>query len=869
MGGGGSPKNTTQTQELPAWARGYAKDVLAKGAALTDINQNPYVAYGGERLAGFDPMQQQSYADAQNMSVAPQIGQATQMATQAAQYNPADFQNQYNNRLQQYTGANVNQYMNPYLEGALAPQLREAASAGMQAQNLNAAKAVGQGAFGGTRGALQQSLTEKNTLQNMADINAKGYSDAFNQAAGMFGLDQQRQMQDAQLRAQYGLSSDQAREQSRQFGAGQGLNAAQLLGQLGGQQFQQGMDINKLRNTYGAQQQSQAQRANDLAYQNFMDQQNYAYKQLGFMSDLIKNPAIGSRNQTQMYEAPTSPLNTLAGLGLTAAGAGSANGGLMGYAGGGIAGYADGGMTGDISEILSKLSDEQLQQAMQTHPEMAQEIQMEMARREDIRGAASMPPMEQGLGSAPAGPMPQMAGGGIVAFANGSLVDLEEAKKKLAAATQSGDMAAINQYVQMVNDLQKQVGAQEPPLPAPIERSEGIAYGGDRVLPALAGIPTDIGNKFNKFSKESQAVATKRRQAIADLFDPVKNPRRTTRVVDPAAPTSEPKAGLPAAAAAVDQSKLKGAPQPAPDNRQAAPDGGPSSVSASSSSRGLGYAKMDMPDLGYTAKTPEEIETQIAAMSGRSMEKNKGILDAEAADVKEESDALLKAKGGDQKRLLFSMAAAAFGSKAQGLDLGGIMTAGLRTDADQRKLNTESEKALRESKKQMRRYEQAMKDGSEDKAGKLYGLAAAETEKARQAKIDQMELALKQQGLNISAEQLKVARDQANKPPAQVELINAAMRDPKFAAMYKDLMPDRSAANDSRIASDLSEIEPNFAKTSRGAMLLKDPVAFNAEVRRMKLEYLQTIKRPDLIANLGFVGGAGAGSTGPLVQQGT
>lgn len=317
-GGGKQPSSTTQTQELPAWARGYAKDVLAKGAALTDINQNPYVAYGGERLAGFDPMQQQSFDDAQNMGVASQIGQATQMATQAGQYNPADFQNQYNNQLQQYTGANVNQYMNPYLEGALAPQLREAASAGMQAQNMNAAKAVGQGAFGGTRGALQQSLTEKNTMQNMADINAKGYGDAFNQAAGMFSADQQRRMQDAQLRAQYGLSADQAREQSRQFGAGQGLNAAQLLSTLGGQQFQQGMDINKLRNTYGAQRQSQQQRADDIAHQNFMDQQNYAYKQLGFMSDLIKNPAVGSTTQRQMYEAAPNPANMALGLGTAA-----------------------------------------------------------------------------------------------------------------------------------------------------------------------------------------------------------------------------------------------------------------------------------------------------------------------------------------------------------------------------------------------------------------------------------------------------------------------------------------------------------------------------------------------------------------------
>jgi flagellum-specific peptidoglycan hydrolase FlgJ len=423
-GGGKQPKTTTQITELPAWARGYAKDILAKGAALTDINTNPYVTYGGERLAGFDPMQQQSFEDARNMGVAPQIGQATQMATQAGQYNPADFQNQYNNQLQQYTGANVNQYMNPYLEGALAPQLREAASAGMQAQNMNAAKAVGMGAFGGTRGALQQSMTEKNTMQNMADINAKGYNDAFNQAAGMFSADQQRRMQDAQLRAQFGLSADQAREQSRQFGAGQGLNAAQLLGQLGGQQFQQGMDINKLRNTYGAQQQALQQRGFDNAYQDFLDEQNYAYKQLGFMSDLIKNPAIGSRNQQQMYEPAPNMLSTVAGLGAVAKGAGI-------FKEGGIVGYADGG---DITSYAERLSDEQiatlLEQEQRKPPqEQDQErivaLAAEIQRRADVRGAQATPPMEQGLAALPTGTvngMQGMAGGGIVAFAGGDAV---------------------------------------------------------------------------------------------------------------------------------------------------------------------------------------------------------------------------------------------------------------------------------------------------------------------------------------------------------------------------------------------------------------------------------------------------------------
>lgn len=420
MAGGGSktPSSTTQTAELPAWARGYAKDVLAKGAALTDINSNPYVKYGGERLAGFDPMQQQSFDSAQNMQVAPQIGLGSAYAAQSGQYSPVG---------QQYTGANVNQYMNPYLEGALAPQLREAASAGLQAQNMNAAKAVGMGAFGGTRGALQKSLTEKNTLQNMADINAKGYSDAFNQAAQMFNVDQQRRIQEAQ----YGNTAQQ--------------QAADLLSRLGGQQFQQGMDISKLQNAYGQQRQSQAQKANDIGYQDFLDQQNYAYKQLGFMSDLIKNPAIGSSSQRQMYENNSgNDLATLGGLGALGKGAGL-------FREGGIVGYADGG---DITSYVKRLSDQQLTEAFkQAQQEQDQErimaLMAEIQYRQEVRGAQAMPqpmeqPMEQGLGAAPAGPMPQMASGGIVAFAGGDAVKGDPKEEYRAYALKQADALGID-----------------------------------------------------------------------------------------------------------------------------------------------------------------------------------------------------------------------------------------------------------------------------------------------------------------------------------------------------------------------------------------------------------------------------------------
>ena len=69
--------------ELPEWARPYAKDILARGQALTDVNQNPYQQYTQPRIAGFSPMQQQAMQNAAGMSVSPQIGMGTQAAAGA------------------------------------------------------------------------------------------------------------------------------------------------------------------------------------------------------------------------------------------------------------------------------------------------------------------------------------------------------------------------------------------------------------------------------------------------------------------------------------------------------------------------------------------------------------------------------------------------------------------------------------------------------------------------------------------------------------------------------------------------------------------------------------------------------------------
>jgi hypothetical protein len=90
-GGGGqqqavapSSQRVEQTS-IPDYARPYVESMLGQTAALTDINQNPYQPYAGQRIAGFTPMQAQGFENVANQQVAGQIGEGSNLASQVGQ----------------------------------------------------------------------------------------------------------------------------------------------------------------------------------------------------------------------------------------------------------------------------------------------------------------------------------------------------------------------------------------------------------------------------------------------------------------------------------------------------------------------------------------------------------------------------------------------------------------------------------------------------------------------------------------------------------------------------------------------------------------------------------------------------------------
>lgn len=286
------PTSTTVTNtNLPEYARPYVEDLLGKGQALTNINNNPYHNYAGERVAGFTPMQQQAFNTIGNMGVAGQVGAGTGLAAGAGLGGLYAGQNYANLA----TDPNaISSYMSPYMQNVVDYQKEQAIRD--YSRNLPGigAAAARSGAFGGSRHAIVESEAQRNLQNQLAGIQAQGTQSAYDKA-----------LQNQQFGANLGLQ-----------GYGLANTAAGTLGQLGQTQYGQQMGITAAQQQTGAQQQALNQQQLSNAYQDFLNQQNYPYKQLGFMSDLIRGSSLSGGTAQSMYQAPPNMMGQVAGLGL-------------------------------------------------------------------------------------------------------------------------------------------------------------------------------------------------------------------------------------------------------------------------------------------------------------------------------------------------------------------------------------------------------------------------------------------------------------------------------------------------------------------------------------------------------------------------
>lgn len=286
MSSGGSqkaPSSSTVTQtNIPAELMPYATKVLGKAEALTSA---PYLEYGGQRTAGFNPLQQQGYQGIQQMMPAGQLNQATGFAglgaLRAAQ-GPQDF-----------TGENVQSYMSPYMRNVVEQQQLGAIRDYQRELPGLASVATKVGGLGGTRQALLQSEAQRNLQDRLAGIEASGTQAAYENAQQQFNAQQAT-----------GLNYLQ-----------QQLTAAGILGDLGQRQYGQEMGINEALLRAGQEQRGVEQQYLDSLREAYAERQNYPYKNLAFMSDLIRGTPLTEASRS-FYQAPGSLAGQVAGTAL-------------------------------------------------------------------------------------------------------------------------------------------------------------------------------------------------------------------------------------------------------------------------------------------------------------------------------------------------------------------------------------------------------------------------------------------------------------------------------------------------------------------------------------------------------------------------
>jgi hypothetical protein len=325
---GGSQTSTSYSTNLPEYAKPYYQELLKQtGKNIFNTDTRGFVTGvkgAGElpeqQRIGMTGLQQQGIQGIGNLSAPSQFSQSTQglgtgqqlgygtaMAglNQAFSYNP--------NSAEKFGGAAADYYMNPYQQNVTNTALREAAQRGQIDKQAGAMGAIGRGTFGGARQALIQAEQGRGLNQQLADIQYKGASDAYQNAQQQFNADEQRRQQAQQYASTLGA-------QIGQTGMGAGLDASKALGALGSEQQQADLARLQAQVAAGDKQQAQMQGEADVDYQNRMAKLNYEKQQLQFYSDILRGNA-GALGSTSVQYAPgPSQASQVAGLGIAGLG---------------------------------------------------------------------------------------------------------------------------------------------------------------------------------------------------------------------------------------------------------------------------------------------------------------------------------------------------------------------------------------------------------------------------------------------------------------------------------------------------------------------------------------------------------------------
>jgi len=267
-------------QTLSEYAGPYVTSMLGKAEALSE---QPYQVYGGPQTAAESGLQSKVFQGLGNLNFPNQLGQ-TFSSTGAYQPPPMGANPFDSAPIGMGAGAPMGapmggqptaptgiaaQYMNPYLQNVLSPQMDEMRRQSQLNLQPNMAKLTQAGGYGGGRQAIMESEANRNLLQEQNKTIGQGYANAYDKATGQFNTEQ-----------------------------GQAKTLAELMSEQGGQQRgieQQGISAD---------------------YNEFLAQRDYPQKMLQFQQSMLQGLPISTVSNQPAQMSGLGSLNaTVGGLG--------------------------------------------------------------------------------------------------------------------------------------------------------------------------------------------------------------------------------------------------------------------------------------------------------------------------------------------------------------------------------------------------------------------------------------------------------------------------------------------------------------------------------------------------------------------------
>ena len=249
-------KQTSTESALSNYVGPYVTEMLGRGQALGSMD---YQNYGGPLTAGQSDLQNQAFSGLAGLAIP---------SEQMGAFTPTSF-----------TADNANQFMNPYLQAALTPQI-DAANRQAEIKRISDAGRLTQaGAYGGSRQGVMEAEGNRALLDRIAGITGTGYANAYDKAMGQFNTEQNLGMKAQDMTNQYGLGT--------------------LLKQADLGAAQRGIESEGI-----AADRSQ-----------FEEERDFPYKQVQYLQSLLQGlPLAAQSYQYQQPAALTSLMNTSGGI---------------------------------------------------------------------------------------------------------------------------------------------------------------------------------------------------------------------------------------------------------------------------------------------------------------------------------------------------------------------------------------------------------------------------------------------------------------------------------------------------------------------------------------------------------------------------